>query len=130
MKKLYYASSLVLMLLALVFSGCTAKLEAFNDTSKTIQTKVSQEFVIALGSNLTTGYSWQPEYDGGMFTLVNREYKADDTFGKYVVGSGGTEYFYFKANTTGHSQISFTYYRPWENPNSEDQKAVFDIVIK
>jgi inhibitor of cysteine peptidase len=130
MNKVFTLSLIVMALCAMVLIGCSSTAMAFNDTSQVINTKLNQEFTIALGSNITTGYSWQPEYDTNALTLVGKEYKADDTTGKYIVGAGGTEYFHYKATKTGNFQISFKYYRPWETPKSEDQTAKFNIVVK
>jgi inhibitor of cysteine peptidase len=129
MKKLFALTFIVLALFTIGLMGCSSTSKAYTDTSKVINIKLNQEFTIALGSNITTGYSWQPEYDLNILTLVGNEYKEGDTTGK-IVGAPGTEYFHFKATRTGNSQISFTYYRPWETPTSEDQTAKFDIVVK
>jgi inhibitor of cysteine peptidase len=127
MKKLVVGSLITIVLFTMILSGCGAK--SYNDPAQVINTSVNQEFTIALGSNITTGYSWQPEYDLNALTLVGNEYKADDTTGK-VVGAVGTEYFHFKAIKSGTSEILFTYYRPWETPKPEDSTAKFDIVVK
>jgi inhibitor of cysteine peptidase len=113
-----------------LFSGCSNQVEAYTDSGRVVNTGVNQEFTIALGSNITTGYSWQPKYDNNNLTLVSREYKAGDTTGKQIVGAGGTEYFHFKASTSGETKIAFTYYRPWETPTSEDQSQNFTIKVK
>lgn len=130
MKKLAIWSLIVITLFTMVLSGCTSTAKAYSDTSQVINTEANQEFTIALGSNPTTGYSWQPKYDTNVLTLVDREYKADDTTGKQIVGAGGTEYFHFKAVKSSNTQVSFTYYRPWETPTSQDQTAQFNITIK
>jgi inhibitor of cysteine peptidase len=128
MKKLIIGSLITIVLFSLILTGCAAA-KAHTDPAQIINTSVNQEFTIALGSNITTGYSWQPEYDTSAITLVGNEYKADDTTGK-IVGAPGTEYFHFKATKIGNTQISFTYYRPWETPKPEDSTAKFNIVVK
>jgi inhibitor of cysteine peptidase len=131
MKKSFTAVLIALTLLSIVLlSSCTQTVTANTDSSKVINTGVNQEFMIALGSNITTGYSWQPKYDTNIITLVNKEYKADDTTGKQIVGAGGTEYFHFKTSKTGETKIEFTYYRPWETPIQQDQNQIFTINVK
>jgi inhibitor of cysteine peptidase len=130
MKKWIIGSLITFVLVSLLLSGCNPSVKAYNEPSNTINTSVNQEFTIALGSNITTGYSWQPTYDTNAFTLVGKEYKPDDTTGKIIVGAPGTEYFHFKAIKIGSSQIAFTYYRPWETPKSEDKTAKFNIIVK
>jgi inhibitor of cysteine peptidase len=127
MKKWIIGSLITMVLFSLFLSGCGVK--ANTDPAQIINTSVNKEFTIALGSNITTGYSWQPKYDTVAVTLVGNEYKANDTTGK-VVGATGTEYFHFKAIKAGNSEISFTYYRPWETPKAEDSTAKFNIVVK
>ena len=128
MKKCIIGSLITIAMFSLILTGCAA-VKAHTDPAQVINTSVNQEFTIALGSNITTGYSWQPVYDISAITLVGNEYNADDTTGK-VVGAPGTEYFHFKAIKTGSTQISFTYYRPWETPKPVDSTAKFNVVVK
>ena len=130
MTKWIAVSLATMALFSLILSGCTSTSKANTDPAQAINTAVNQEFTIALGSNITTGYSWQPQYDTNTFTLVGREYKANDTTGKLIVGAPGTEYFHFKASKTGNAKIKFTYYRPWETPKAEDKTAEFNVVVK
>jgi inhibitor of cysteine peptidase len=130
MKKILAVSLLVVSLFSVVLSGCTAQVKAYTDASQVINTEVSKEFTIAIGSNISTGYSWQPEYDTGVFKLVGQEYKDKDTTGKEIVGAPGTEYFVFKASNSGNFNITFTYYRPWETPTPQDKTVVFNILVK
>ena len=127
MNKWLLVSLIPMVIFCLIFSGCGTK--AITDPEQVVNVSFNKEFTIALGSNITTGYSWQPEYDLNALTLVGHEYKSDDTMGK-VVGAVGTEYFHFKAIKTGNTQISFTYYRPWETPKPEDSIAEFNVVVK
>jgi inhibitor of cysteine peptidase len=82
-------------------AGCT-KVETYNDAGQTISVLVGQQFVIALGSNPTTGYSWRASYDENMLELIlgddgeQSTYKQGETAGD-IVGAGGIEYFRFKA---------------------------------
>ena len=130
MKKSLILSILLISILGVILSGCAAKAKAYNDASQEIKTEVNKEFTIAIASNASTGYSWQPKYDTGVFTLVNQEYKDKDTTGKEIVGAPGTQYFVFKALKSGNYTISFTYYRPWETPKTQDQTVEFEIVVK
>jgi inhibitor of cysteine peptidase len=130
MKKYLAAVLAVVALLSIALSGCSTEAKIYADSGRGINTGVNQEFTIALGSNITTGYSWQPIYDANVLALVNKEYKADDKTGRQVVGSGGTEYFHFKALKKGETKINFVYYRPWETPTPQDQSQTFTIDVK
>jgi inhibitor of cysteine peptidase len=100
------------------------------DASQLINVKANQEFTIALEANPTTGYDWQPVFDSGVLSQVKKDYQQDDHSGKPLVGSGGTDFFTYKALKTGETKITFTYYRSWETPKAEDKQQVFNIVIK
>jgi len=120
----------LLILLAVIatclVAGCVGQVETYTDPGQTIDIGVNQEFVIALGSNLTTGYSWQVSYDQSVLELVEKIYKEEAKQG--VVGAGGVEYFRFKALKTERTKITLVYKRPWEE-EVLDQK-VFTINIR
>ena len=130
MKKLLTVALAGVALLAMVLSGCSTQAKAFTDSSQVINTRVNQEFTIALGSNITTGYSWQPTYDENALNLVEKTYKEQDNTGKQIVGASGTEYFNFKALSKGETKVTFTYRRPWEQPSAQDQTLIFTINVK
>ncbi len=131
MKKILVAILVVAgLLITAGLSGCGTEVQAYTDSGQAVNTEVNREFTIALGSNITTGYSWQPQFDAGALAMVNKEYKANDTTGKQIVGGGGTEYFHFKALKSGGTTITFTYYRPWETPTPQDQVQKFTINVK
>jgi len=104
--------------------------KAFTESSQVINTGVNQEFTIALGSNITTGYSWQPDYDTNALNLVEKTYQEQDNTGKQIVGASGTEYFTFKALAKGETKVTFTYQRPWEQASAQDQTIIFTINLK
>jgi inhibitor of cysteine peptidase len=129
-KKLLMVALAGVLLLAVVLSGCGTAAKAFNEPNQVINTGVNQEFTIALDSNITTGYSWQPVYDANALNLVEQTYKEQDNTGKQIVGAAGTEYFKFKSLSKGETKVTFTYRRPWEQPSAEDQTLVFTINVK
>lgn len=109
-------------------TGC-AGVKTYDDPGQAIDIGVNQQFVIALDSNPTTGYSWQASYDGTMLELVGgkSEYKAAKPG---LIGSGGVEYFHFKALKTGQTQITLVYRRSWETPTPQDLTKVFTVHIR
>jgi inhibitor of cysteine peptidase len=110
-------------------AGCVGEVETYTDPGQTVTIGVNQEFVIALGSNPTTGYSWQESYDGSMLELVEKIYRPGEEAKGDVVGAGGVEYFRFKALKTGQTEITLVYKRPWEEPTPQDVTKVFTINI-
>ena len=109
-------------------AGCVGEIKTYTDPGQTIDIGVNQEFVIALGSNPTTGYSWQESYDNTILELVEKTYKPGEEAKQGLVGAGGVEYFRFKALETGKTEITLVYKRSWEE-EILDQK-VFTINIK
>jgi inhibitor of cysteine peptidase len=130
MKKLLVVVLASVVLLPMVSSGCIGSAKAFTESSEVINTGVNQEFKIALGSNISTGYSWQPNYDTNALNLVDKTYQEQDNTGKQIVGASGTEYFTFKALAKGETEVTFTYQRPWEQASAQDQIMVFTINVK
>ena len=119
---------LIPVLVACLLAGCVA-VETYEDEGQAIDTKVNQEFVIALGSNPTTGYSWQASYDETRLELVGGESTYDEA-GEGLIGVGGVEFFRFKALKTGRAGITLVYKRPWAEPTPEDLTKVFVVHIR
>jgi predicted secreted protein len=117
---------LMAVLAACLVAGCVGEIQTYTDEGQAIDTEVNQQFVIALGSNLTTGYGWQASYDETMIELVEKTYKEEAKEG--VVGAGGVEYFRFKALKSARTEITLAYKRVWEE-EILDQK-VFVIHIR
>jgi inhibitor of cysteine peptidase len=127
MKRVWLLVAAVVLTFGLV-AGCTT-VPTYDDEGRTIEVGLGQEFIIALGSNPTTGYSWQASYDETMLELVGGEptYEADET-DENVVGAGGVEYFRFLTLKAGETEITMTYERPWEDGETVETK-VFTVNI-
>jgi inhibitor of cysteine peptidase len=120
-----------LLLLAVAIclvAGCF-NVETYTDEGQAIDTEVNQQFVIALGSNPTTGYSWEASYDDTMLELVGGESEYEEP-GEGLVGAGGVEYFRFKALKTGRTEVTLVYKRGWEEPTPDDLTKVFVVHIR
>jgi inhibitor of cysteine peptidase len=122
MKKVLVLVAVVVLTLGLV-AGC-AGVKTYKDVGDNIDISVGQEFIIALSSNPTTGYSWQASYDETMLELVGGEstYEPEET-DEEVVGGGGTEFFRFKALKAGGVEITMTYAQHWEGGEVGDTKV-------
>ena len=121
---------LMVIVVACLLAGCVGEVKTYSDSGQTIRIGINQEFVIALGSNPTTGYSWQVSYDEDLLELAGGQstYKPGEQAEEGAVGAGGVEYFRFKATKTGETEITLVYKRPWEE-EVEEQK-VFTISIE
>ena len=119
---------LLVVVATCLVAGCVGEVETYTDPGQTVNIGVNQEFVIALGSNPTTGYGWQESYDQTMLELVEKIYRPGEEAKQGVVGAGGVEYFRFKALKTGETEITLVYKRPWEEEFLEQK--IFTIEIK
>jgi inhibitor of cysteine peptidase len=117
---------LMLIAVALTIAGCIGVAETYTDPGQTVNIGPNQELVIALGSNPSTGYSWQESHDHTMLELLEKVYREEAEEG--VVGAGGVEYFRFKALKAGQTEITMTYQRPWEEEILEQK--VFSVYIR
>ena len=121
---------LVAVVAICMLAGCVGEVKTYTDSGQTINIGVNQEFVIALGSNPTTGYMWQESYDENMLELVEKTYELGKEAKEGMVGAGGVEYFRFKTLKTGETEITLVYKRPWEEPTPEDVTKVFTVNIR
>lgn len=124
----------LLLLMAVVLTlglmaGCV-EIKTYDNEGQTIEIDLDQEFIIALGSNQTTGYSWQASYDETMLELVGGEstYEVEET-DEPAMGAGGVEYFRFRALKAGETQVTLTYAQPWEGGGIGETK-VFAVDIE
>jgi predicted secreted protein len=108
-------------------TGCVGEVKTYTDSGQAIDIGVGQEFVIALGSNRTTGYGWQASYDESMLRLVEKTYEGETE--EDVVGAGGIEYFRFRTLEAGETEITLVYKQPWEGGGIGETK-VFTVNIE
>ena len=123
---------LVVMVAILLVTGCAGGIKTYPDSGQTINIGTNQEFIIALDSNPTTGYSWQASYDETMVELVEARYEIPEMekherVKQGIVGGGGVEYFQFKALKAGKTEITLVYKRPWEEESL--YQKVFTVII-
>ncbi len=128
MKRALLLVAAIVLTLGLV-AGCTT-VPTYDDEGHVIDIGVGGEFIIALGSNPSTGYSWQASYDETMLELVGGEptYEAEET-DEPAMGAGGIEYFRFKTLKAGEAEITLTYAQPWEGGGVGETK-VFTVNIE
>ncbi len=76
-----------------------------------------QQFSIALHSNPTTGYEWQPAFNVGILELKSHTFISDfpTTQQANHIGAGGVDVFTFEALRGGATTIKFDYVRSFES---------------
>ncbi len=119
-------AALILMLL----SACSPVEKVFTEPDRVANIALNQVFFIALGSNITTGYSWQTAFDSRVLRLVEKTYKERDNTSKQIVSASGTEFFKFQALDRGKTRVTFTYRRSWEQPSAQDRTLAFTVDVR
>jgi len=127
MKKFLILATVAVIATGLV-AGCAGEAKTYTDSGQAISIGVNQQFIIALGSNPTTGYGWQESYDETLLKLMEKTYESGEEAKKGAVGAGGVEYFRFKALKAGETKITMSYKRPWEEKVADEK--VFPVSIK
>jgi len=125
MKRALLFMAAIILTLGLV-AGCTT-VPTYDDAGHDIDVGLDKEFIIALGSNPTTGYSWQASYDEIMLELVEATYDVDEET-EDLVGAGGVEFFRFLTLQAGETEITMTYERSFEDGDPIETK-VFTVII-
>lgn len=94
----------------------------------TINVNNGDSFIVAFGSNPTTGYEWEAKFDLDYLELAEQKYTpyADES----VVGAGGNETFEFLALKHGETEIEFSYLRSWEEEQEPLREATYTVIIK
>ncbi len=119
----------MLAVLALGSTGCEepGAPKVYRDPANTIYVEVNDEFVIALESNHSTGYSWQLLTDDGDSRL---QYRGPRTGGHRVRGPrerpGGRPRrgeMDLQGAGTDRTYLHFAYVRPWETGAGDGGRA-------
>lgn len=82
---------------------------------RTMILKKGEGFSLRLRSNPTTGYSWKlSSMDKSILELIENKFIKEENKKQKTVGSGGTDFFFFKAVGAGKTKLKIDYVRPWE----------------
>src|SRR5581483_2614833 len=98
------------------------------DPSKTVMVKKGQEFLIALPSNPTTGYSWTAKPSNADVAVFGSAFQRQP-MGRTIVGAGGEQIWVFEAMQTGTAKVIFSYSRPWLKNTLPARTQSFTIKI-
>ncbi len=126
-----FKSTLFVIVCAL-FVAAPALADTYNGTvfaSSPVTVKVGQEFLIALPSNPTTGYSWTAKSGNGIVTVWGSAYQGPTSVPKPLMGAGGQQIFVCNANKTGTGQVTFSYARPWQKGVKAARTMTFTITV-
>jgi len=107
-----------------------------NHVEREIEIPYPGDLVITLGSNPTTGFSWNEvaimDSDGILTQIEHRvlgyaEVEPTSSGEVAIVGSGGKEVWVFSTAKSGITTLFFEYSRPWEG--GEEAEWTFNLVV-
>lgn len=100
-----------------------------DNSVKPIEINAGQDFTIKLQSNATTGYQWKIDgnLDEKIVKFVRSDYEASPL---KMMGSGGWEFWTFKAKGKGITKIHMVYVRPWEKKGFKEKTKTFTVIVR
>ena len=111
--KIFSVSSVALVMAGCLLTGCGAG--------------KPQTMTLSLDSNPTTGYSWTVTQDPELFTVTEEFVEGENSEG--FVGVGGQQVFTLTPDNAGTSAVTFTYSRPWEDPEQEITVIAYTVDV-
>lgn len=136
-----YASGLLLVVLVLAIScdgdngdgaGYPDKVQLTDDDNgTTLKLALDGELIVALASNITTGFSWSVgEQTGAQLELQGEPRYVPPSSTTPVVGAAGTQVFTFGAKSTGTAKLVLEYKRPFEPGVAPDKTYTVTVEIR
>lgn len=112
-----------------MISSAQAEPKQYQYPPKPIEVAPGEEFVIVLKANWTTGFSWQlaQPVNESVITVLRSEYKPSEPV---LDGSGGREFWTFRAKAAGTTTVPFKYVRTWEKGKAPADTVEFTIIVK
>ena len=102
----------------------------FTAATSAITVKPNTEFLIALSSNPSTGYSWALSAAPNA-KIVSSEGNAYQAPAKSMPGAAGQQIFAFETHGAGTATITLQYRRPWEkHPTPPPTTKTFSVTVK
>ena len=128
MKRSLLAATLALVAFASPAVAQELSGNVYTDPSAAISVAKGHDFLIALESNPTTGYSWTASVSNANVEDEGSAYQANKV-APHVVGAGGQQIFSFEGSAAGTTTITFSYARPWEKGKSAAKTVVFHVTV-
>jgi len=96
------------------------------DRSSTVSVPLSEEVVLELEENPTTGYRWTIETTGDAVKELASTYTPSPAAG---IGGGGRRIVRFLATRPGTTSIRAALRRPWEQPDRSINQYAITITV-
>ena len=96
----------------------------------TIRLLWGESFVIALGANPSTGFSWQVlEIDVTILEKTGDHEFMPNPEGEISPGAGGRQLLTFRAISTGTTTLRLAYKQPWDEQAKPAKTFTIEVVI-
>lgn len=102
--------------------------EADNGTS--VSLAVGEVLIVRLGSNPSTGYSWQVREIGDNLVQVGESAYEATPVDEQIVGSGGHETWRFEAVSAGESTLELHYRQPFDDEAESAETWRIDVTVE
>jgi predicted secreted protein len=129
----YIAFNIMLVALVIIsvvlYAGCSPEPRGSEDDEptpsydKTIDVKVGDQFTITLGSQPSTGYEWELDFDLTTIRLDSKSFVPDSN----LTGSPGTDTYTFTALAVSKTKIEMIYKREWEDEIIDEYSVLVRI---
>jgi len=134
LKKILIVSLSACMVLLFAFTIASCGGSGFytaQDSNSSVEVEKGDTIKVKLESNPTTGYCWNltDDMDHSIVSLLSSEYKQSKK-AKNLVGAGGFEYFTFKAESCGSTDIILNYFQPWEEDEEPAETFSLSVTVK
>jgi inhibitor of cysteine peptidase len=98
-------------------------------TGKQVEIASGGTLTVTLGSNATTGYSWQLTdiSDSSVLEKTNNNYVTPTST---LMGAGGKEVWTFTALKAGRTMLTMEYDQPWTGGQKNAQSFNLTVVVK
>jgi predicted secreted protein len=98
------------------------------DAARAIEMRLDKRITLRLEANHTTGHRWSlaASGDGALEQIGEPFYTAE----KSVAGSGGAEYWTFRATRNGKAELRFEYRQPWERDKPAARTLSYTIDVR
>ncbi len=151
MKSLVFFGIIYILLLPLLAIGCDKStpsdttipttpaftlnytLDNFTDENnivKNVEVSPSGTFIVKLGSNPSTGFSWGDAEISAKDVIAQGSSEFIKPTDTSIVGAPGTDVRIFKAIKAGTATIKFSYSRPWEGGEPDEYTLTINVTVK
>ncbi len=96
------------------------------DNGAHVEARPTDEIVVRLRENPTTGFRWQIDRVDGPLSLAEDSFELDTDPG---IGTGGVREFRFRANASGHGGLAFKHWQSWEGNASVTARFTVEISL-